>query len=230
MSLGEVVNAYPALAVQLERLDLDYCCGGATTLAAACEANELDPRAVVIELAAHINGDAAPAPWSSMGTVELVDHVVDTHHRYLWDELPRLQALVDKVLGVHGDRHPELADIAACFGAIRADIEPHLTNEEQILFPAIVELAEADETPTFEFGSIENPISMMLREHDDLGETLRQLRSLTTDYIPPGDGCASYSALFAGLEQLEADTHLHVHKENNLLFAQVTELEQQRAS
>jgi regulator of cell morphogenesis and NO signaling len=230
MSLGEVVNAYPALAAHLERLELDYCCGGTTALADACRVNELDPEAVVIELAAHISADAAPAPWSSMGAVELVDHIVDTHHRYLCDELPRLQALVDKVLGVHGDRHPELADIATCFGAIRADIEPHLTKEEQVLFPAIGQLADADEIPAFGFGSVGNPISMMLREHDDLGELLRQLRSLTTDYTPPADGCASYSALFAGLEQLEADTHLHVHKENNLLFPQVIELEQQRTS
>lgn len=230
MSLGEIVNDHPGLAVHLERLDLDYCCGGATKLAEACRANELDPRAVMIELAAHLGSDDAPAAWSSMGVVELVDHLVGTHHRYLWDELPRLQALVDKVVAVHGDRHPELVDVAACFGAIRADIEPHLTREELVLFPAIGQLASAAEAPAFGFGSVSNPISVMLREHDDLGEMLRRLRALTTDYTPPADGCASYTALFSGLEQLEADTHLHVHKENNLLFTQVIELEQQRTT
>jgi regulator of cell morphogenesis and NO signaling len=230
MNLGDIVTAYPVLATHLERLDLDYCCGGTTPLADACRANELDPRAVVIELAAHLGSDDAPAAWSSMDAVELADHLVDTHHQYLWTELPRLQALVDKVVGVHGDRHPELWDIAACFEAIRADIEPHLMNEERVLFPAIGQLAAAGEPPTFGFGSIGNPISMMLREHDDLGEMLRQLRTLTADYTAPADGCASYTALFAGLEQLEADTHLHVHKENNLLFPRVLELEQQRTS
>ena len=53
---------------------------------------------------------------------------------------------------------------------------------------------------------------------------------MTNDYTPPVDGCASYAALFAGLEQVEADTHLHIHKENNVLFPQVMELEQQRSS
>lgn len=229
MSLGDIVNASPKLAAQLERLDLDYCCGGATTLADACVANDLDPVSVIVELEAHLDANDAPAPWASMGAVELVDHVVSTHHRYLRDELPRLQALVDKVVGVHGERHPELADIAACFAAIRADIEPHLLEEEQILFPAIGQLVDATDPPTFGFGSIGNPISTMLREHDELGELLRRLRTLTTDYAPPADGCASYQALFAGLAQLEADTHLHVHKENNLLFPQVLEQERQRA-
>jgi regulator of cell morphogenesis and NO signaling len=230
MSLGDIVNAAPKLAPQLELFDLDYCCGGATTLADACAANDLDPESVIVELEAHLGTDSAPASWASMDAVELVEHLVSTHHRYLWDELPRLQALVDKVVGVHGDRHPELVDIAACFAAIRADIEPHLLKEEQILFPAIGQLVDATDLPTFGFGSIGNPISMMLREHDDLGELLRQLRTLTSDYTPPVDGCASYRALFSGLEQLEADTHLHVHKENNLLFPQVIELEQQLTS
>ena len=230
MSLGAIVNAFPSLARQLERLDLDYCCGGERSLADACRATELDPRAVVIELVAHVGDGDAPAPWSSMPVGELVEHLVNTHHRYLWDELPRLQALVDKVLGVHGDRHPELVDIARCFSLIRADIEPHLTKEERVLFPAIQQLADASADATFGFGSIGNPVSMMLREHDDLGGLLRELRLSTDDYTPPVDGCGSYSALFSGLEQVEADTHLHIHKENNVLFPRVIELEARRNS
>ena len=42
----------------------------------------------------------------------------------------------------------------------------------------------------------------------------------------PDDGCASYQALYTGLAELEADTHLHVHKENNVLFPAVLETEQ----
>ena len=66
----------------------------------------------------------------------------------------------------------------------------------------------------------------MLREHDELGSLLRSLRAVTGDFTVPDDGCASYTALFEGLEQLEADTHLHVHKENNVLFPRVVLLEQ----
>lgn len=35
----------------------------------------------------------------------------------------------------------------------------------------------------------------------------------------------SYTALYAGLAEVEADTHLHVHKENNLLFPAALEAE-----
>jgi regulator of cell morphogenesis and NO signaling len=159
-----------------------------------------------------------------------VDHLEATHHRYLWAELPRLSMLADKVFSVHAERHPELVDVATCVATIRADLEPHLTKEEHVLFPMIRALAAAEAAPTFHCGSLTNPISVMLAEHDTVGELLAQLRELTNTYRVPPDGCASYAALFSGLAELEADTHLHVHKENNVLFPAVLALERQVAS
>ena len=165
-----------------------------------------------------------------MGVSELVDHVVVTHHEYLWSELPRLGDLMDKVIAAHSERHPELADIAGCFSAIRAELEPHLSEEERVLFPAIVDLDAAPLSPTFGFGSIGTPISAMLHDHHELGGLFRRLRELCVDYTPPADACASYTALFAGFAELESDTHLHIHKENNVLFPRVVHLEQRRSS
>jgi regulator of cell morphogenesis and NO signaling len=229
MTLGAIVTSHPSLARELERRKLDYCCGGAITLGQACREAGLDAVIVAGELASSI-GDEGPASWAHLDVDDLVEHLVETHHRYLWDELPRLEALLDTVVEVHGDRHPELLEIAACFRAIRADIEPHLVKEERVLFPAIRQLASAPTAPTFGFGSIGNPISAMLRDHDELGTLLQDLRTSTDDYEVPDDGCASYRALFDGLAQLEADTHLHVHKENNVLFPRVVVLEDRRLS
>ncbi|RAV23733.1 iron-sulfur cluster repair di-iron protein, partial [Staphylococcus warneri] len=39
------------------------------------------------------------------------------------------------------------------------------------------------------------------------------------------DACGSYRAMLAGLEEMERDLHEHIHKENNVLFPQVLELE-----
>ncbi len=146
-----------------------------------------------------------------MGDGALADHLVDTHHAYLWEEMPRLTALVDKITTVHGDRHPELAAIQRCYAAIRADLEPHLLKEEGVLFPLIRQGNVA----------LDGPISVMLAEHDHVGDLLVDLRTLTGGYAVPSDGCASYTACFAGLEALEADTHVHIHKENNVLFPRV---------
>jgi regulator of cell morphogenesis and NO signaling len=222
-SLADVIRAVPGSERTLEGFGLDYCCGGARALAAACQDLGIDPTTVLEAVHA---ADAQPAPdWASMAPGALVDHLEATHHAYLHVEMPRLSALAEKVAGVHGARHPELVEIQQAYETIRADLEPHLAKEERVLFPMIRELASATSPPQFHCGSLQNPISVMLSEHDVVGELLADLRRLTNDYQTPVDGCASYHALFDGLAALEADTHLHVHKENNLLFPAVVALE-----
>ena len=225
--LGVIVTDHPALASRLERLGLDYCCGGRRRLGDACAERGLDVAAVVDDLSAGA-ALAPPEAWASMGPAELVDHIEATHHVFLHAELPRIEALVEKVESVHGERHPELAFVRATFDELALELEPHLAREEQILFPMVRELAAAADdgpSPVFGCGSLANPIRVMLVDHDRAGELLAQLRGLTLGYVAPQDGCASYRVLYAALAALEADTHLHVHKENNVLFPAVLELE-----
>lgn len=227
-TLAELVTQRPALARELERRSLDYCCGGQRTLAEACAAEGLDVDETADALGAVPGGDTAP--WAGFGPVELVDHLEATHHAYLHDEFPRLTALADKVAQVHGGRHPELLEVQRLYLELRDDLEPHLLKEERVLFPMIRELAGADTAPDFHCGSVGNPISVMMREHDRAGELFVELRAASRDYAIPDDACASYTALYTGLEELEADTHLHVHKENNLLFPAVIALESDTAA
>lgn len=221
-TLGDIITDHPDLARELERRSLDYCCGGQKTLAAACGELGLDAEAIAVELAAVTSAPAEA--WSKFGLAELAEHIESTHHAFLHEELPRLEALAAKVHSVHGDRHPELAEIKRVYGELHQELIPHLLKEEQILFPAIREL-EATGKVTVGPGSVAPPISVMVSEHDRAGELLAELRRLTGDYTPPADGCASYQALFAGLAEVESDTHLHVHKENNNLFPRSIEME-----
>jgi regulator of cell morphogenesis and NO signaling len=220
-TLGDLVASVPGSARVLESFGLDYCCRGARPLAEACAQDAVDVNEVVAELR-----DLAPGPapkWSSMPPAELVDHLESTHHRYLHAELPRLDALAQKVASVHGGRHPELMDVLSDLRELRDDLEPHLAKEESVLFPAVRHLvAEADAgRPTTQ---LDAPIRVMRAEHDRAGELLAQLRADARDFAVPDDGCASYRALYEGLAELESDTHLHVHKENHLLFPAVEAL------
>jgi regulator of cell morphogenesis and NO signaling len=218
-TLAELIDRNPALARELERRDLDYCCGGRRSLADACAERGLDAERVAAELAA--TAPEPPEPWTGYSPTELVDHLVATHHRYLHDEMPRLSALMDKVLAAHSGRHPELAEIRDCYQALRADLEPHLAKEEQILFPLIRDLTAPASGHGMSPVRLAMPMAVMRHEHDHAGELLADLRRLTGGFTPPADGCASFRALYAGLAELEVDTHLHVHKENNVLFPAV---------
>jgi len=224
--LASLVTERPGFAPVLDELGLDYCCGGQRTIGEAVETAGLEIEALSARLADVAPPSTDTIDWSSMGLAELVDHLEATHHVYLKGVLGRLDGLADKVAGVHGERHPELTDVLTVFRELRADLEPHLMKEERVLFPMIRELAAAAELPSFHCGTLRNPITMMGIEHDRAGELLARLRELTNGYAVPDDGCASYEALYSGLAALEADTHLHVHKENNLLFPAAVEAEQ----
>lgn len=213
-TLGEIVAANPAAARTLDRLGLDYCCHGERSVADACTEAGLDVDAVTRELAdLPVEGDRS---WTELDAPALARHIVDTHHDYLHEELPLLDQLAAKVKSVHGERHPELADVYQLVVELRADLEPHLAKEEQVLFPAIEAAAAGQQS--FGFGSLENPIRVMLTEHDRVGELLERLRAATRGYAVPDDACASYRSLYERLDAVEHDTHLHVHKENHSLF------------
>ncbi|HEX4906434.1 MAG TPA: iron-sulfur cluster repair di-iron protein [Acidimicrobiales bacterium] len=214
VTLGDLVADDPGAARVLDRYGLDFCCHGDRTLHDACTEAGIDAADVEAALAdAPTGGDAS---WTALDPPALADHIVTTHHRYLDDELPALVALADKVLTVHGARHPELADVSRLVVALVDDLVPHLRKEERVLFPAIHALAAGRRD--LHFGPVENPIRMMGFEHERAGDLLAALRQATDGYRVPDDGCASYRSLYERLEALELDTHLHIHKENHVLF------------
>ncbi|MDZ7676120.1 MAG: iron-sulfur cluster repair di-iron protein [Acidimicrobiales bacterium] len=217
-TLGALVAAKPARARVLEQFGLDYCCNGHRTVAEASTAAGLDPAAVVERLATV--SDDAGSEIDDLEPVDLVDHILETHHAYLHEELPLLVQLATKVRDVHGERHPELVRVAELVSHVHADLAPHLAKEEQVLFPAIRDWADGERS--FPFGTLSRPVQVMMTEHDQAGELLRALRTATRDFEVPDDGCASYRALYERLEALEADTHRHIHLENNVLFPAVT--------
>jgi regulator of cell morphogenesis and NO signaling len=217
MTLGDIVTRHPSLAADLERRGLDYCCHGGRSLADAAGEAGLDAQTVAEELSAAHVGEPAAA-WATFGPAELVDHIETVHHRSLWAEMPRITALVGKIVSVHGDRHPELADVQRLYDELRADLEPHLTREEQELFPMIRQLAAATAGPESHDPALVAQIGLLATEHETVGALLDELSRVTSGYTTPADGCASYAACYRALAELEADTHLHVHKENNVLF------------
>ncbi|MCC7495761.1 MAG: iron-sulfur cluster repair di-iron protein [Fimbriimonadaceae bacterium] len=229
-TVGELVAERPSRAKVMERFGLDYCCGGGRPLGEACAARQVDPAEVTAALAAH--DAAAPVDerdWREASLDELTRHIEMTHHQFLKNELPRMQGLVDKVTSVHGDRHDFLAPLQRTYQALRDELEAHMFKEEQILFPLCRQLEQASGPQNFHCGSVANPIRVMEHEHDNAGAALRRLRELTSDYQPPVDACNTFRAMYAALAEMEADLHVHIHKENNVLHPRAIALEAQLA-
>jgi regulator of cell morphogenesis and NO signaling len=142
-----------------------------------------------------------------------------------YSAIARLGPLVVKVAGKHGDRHPELARVTAAFDELARDMEPHMMKEERVLFPYIRALASPSGAPPAPFGTIRNPVRMMMSEHDRAAELLAEIAAATADLTPPPDACNSFRVLYAGLAELRLDLMKHVSLENNVLFPQAIALE-----
>jgi regulator of cell morphogenesis and NO signaling len=215
----------------LENHGLDYCCGGKQPFEQACLAKGVKPENVMREIEEARTATIAGRDWQTAPLHELAQHIVATHHEYLKLDLPVLGHRLDKVVSVHGAKDPQvLPRMAEVFAALRSELEPHLHKEEAILFPFIEQYGRAEAqnrpAPPVPFGSIANPIAMMEHEHENAGDALGEIRKLTNDFELPPYACSTVRALWEGLQALEADLHVHIHLENNILFPRAIAFEQ----
>lgn len=208
--LGRLASRIPAASRVFMRHDLDFCCGGNRPLDEVCRERGLDAEAILDEIRAEVASDPGEVRWDDEPLDRLIEHIVVTHHRPLDEELPRLQRMVEKVHAVHGDKDPErLGELLEVYSELHADLVPHMMKEERVLFPWI----ESGDGRT-----AGQPIRVMLDEHDTAGALLDRIRTLTDTFHPPAAACATWRALWKGLEALDADLRQHIHLENNILF------------
>lgn len=212
-----------------EKMGIDYCCGGNRSLADACAVAGVTFEDVQLELTEARLPSEDQTSFQTSTLEELIDHIGRKHHSFTRLEIGRLNALLEKVCVAHGENHPELFRINVLFRELGADLETHMTKEERVLFPYVIrmEAATKQHIPLFRppFGTVANPVRMMMLEHDRAGELLKEIRALSSDFVPPGDGCMSYQTLYTALAALEKDLHQHIHLENNILFPRAVEME-----
>jgi regulator of cell morphogenesis and NO signaling len=224
-TIGEIAAETPAAIRIFERHGMDYCCGGGTALALACERAGITPEQFASELEASLSMPAKDLDWTIRTLTELHAYLVARFHVHGREVLETLRLLADKVLRVHGVRHPELVRVASLVNDLEQDMLPHMVKEEMILFPYVDQLENSDEPQGSCFGTVANPIRVMMMEHDAVGDILRDLREVTSGFAVPDDGCFSYRELYRLLAEFEAETHEHIHLENNVYFPRALGLE-----
>ena len=227
-TVRELASANPAAARVFEKFGIDYCCGGNKSLIEACLAAKVRPEDVAAALEKpELKADERD--WQKASLAELADYIVNKHHTYTREETQRLEPLISKVVSVHGQNHQELQQIQRLFQGLAREMTMHMMKEEQMLFPYIKELEEAVNrrlqlSPPM-FGTIQNPVRMMMAEHDSSGQALHKIREITNGYSVPSDACVSYQTLYQALNAFEIDMHQHIHLENNILFPRAVQFE-----
>jgi regulator of cell morphogenesis and NO signaling len=228
-TVREIAVAFPQAPRVFEKTKIDYCCGGDQLLGDACAKAGVDLHVLEQMLEANAATAISGLDCGRLTAAQLIKHILDTHHVYTRGEMQRLEGLVEKVVHAHSANHPELLSMRDLLQQLFAELKGHMFKEEQILFPFLIQLQESRSqnrpAPFAPFGTVNNPVRMMMFEHDHAGDILRELRKLSRGYRVPEDACASYRAFYEALAAFEQDLHQHIHLENNILFPKAIALE-----
>tara|TARA_R110002096_G_scaffold16898_14_gene58200 strand:+ start:42889 stop:43551 length:663 start_codon:yes stop_codon:yes gene_type:complete len=208
-TLGHVATIQPASVHVFLRHGLDFCCGGGQTLSDACVDAGLEAKTIIAEIAAEIAPPSSER-WDTKPLPELVDFIIQHFHEPLRVDLPALVEAAKKIERVHAKKPSCPKGLAAHLEQVTAEVLQHLAKEEQVLFPAVLSGSRGSQ--------VQMPIRVMMQEHDDHGANLRRSRELADQFVAPPEACATWRALYAGLEKLERELMEHIHLENNVLF------------
>lgn len=229
-TIGQMVAEDYRTAQVFKSHKIDFCCKGNRTLQEVAKKKGLDLETLWEELDAVQNNNTGDQPDFKTWPLDLlIDYIEKKHHRYVEQQIPILKQYLNKLCHVHGNKHPELFGIFEHFSGSAGELAMHMKKEELVLFPWIrkmVSMAQNEkELGHPQFGTVKNPIQMMMEEHDNEGERFRKIAALSSDYTPPADACNTYRVAFSLLQEFEEDLHRHIHLENNILFPKAEILE-----
>lgn len=228
--IGEVVAQDYRTASVFKNYGIDFCCNGNRTIKDACESENVAINKLLEDLQLKLQENTnATVNYNSWPLDLMADYVEKKHHRYVEEKIQEITTFLNKIVRVHGERHPELIEIEKLFQETTGELTAHMKKEELILFPFIRNLVKAQNNKETivppAFGSVQNPVAMMMQDHDNEGIRFRKIASLSQNYTPPSDACNTYRVTYAMLKEFEEDLHLHIHLENNILFPKAIELE-----
>ncbi len=229
-TIGQMVAEDYRIAQVFKNHKIDFCCQGNRSIKEVAEKHRLEADTLLQEIdqvQKEPNNDNID--FKSWPIDLLADYIEKKHHRYVEERIPVLKQYLNKLCKVHGERHPELFEINEHFIASAGELAMHMKKEELVLFPWVRKMVKArqqnEPLGKPHFGSVNNPISTMMQEHDNEGERFRKIAALSNQYTPPEDACNTYHVGFSLLQEFEEDLHRHIHLENNILFPKAEALE-----
>ena len=233
-TIGQMVAEDYRTAQVFKNHKIDFCCKGNRNIQEVAEKQHLNVAVLlgeIDEVRRQTNNETTD--FKTWPLDLLADYIEKKHHRYVEASIPVLNQYLEKLCRVHGERHPELFEITAHFNACGGELAMHMKKEELVLFPAVRKMVIAKKTGISlekpHFGTVKNPIQMMMAEHETEGDRFSRIDELSNNYNPPEDACNTYRVAFSLLQEFEEDLHRHIHLENNILFPKAEILEKQLA-
>lgn len=228
-TVGSIVAKNFKTAAVFQKHQIDFCCKGNTSLKDACAVSHANEEDLIHEINQVLSSqDIASNDYNNWPLDLLSDYIEKKHHRFVVAQIPVVKGFLDKIVNVHGGKHPELLEVQKLFNQSADELSHHMMKEERVLFPSVKEMIQSStnhQAYSPVFGTIKNPVAVMMSEHENEGDRFREISQLTNNYTPPADACTTYKVAFETLKEFEKDLHTHIHLENNILFPKALEME-----
>ncbi|MCG1298126.1 iron-sulfur cluster repair di-iron protein ScdA [Staphylococcus epidermidis] len=217
--VADVVTDYPKSADIFRNVGIDFCCGGQESIASAVNHKpNIDLNSLLNKLN-HIDntkGNSTINP-KFLNVESLIQYIQSAYHETLKEEFKNLTPYVTKLAKVHGPSHPYLLKLQDLYREFRDSMLDHIRKEDEEDFPKLIQYSQGQDVQ-----NIKIILEDLINDHEDTGQLLNVMNQLTSDYQAPEEACGTWKLVYQRLQNIEHQTHQHVHLENHVLFKKVS--------
>lgn len=217
--VADVVTDYPKSADIFRNVGIDFCCGGQESIASAVNHKpNIDLNSLLNKLN-HIDnteGNSTINP-KFLNVESLIQYIQSAYHETLKEEFKNLTPYVTKLAKVHGPSHPYLLKLQDLYREFRDSMLDHIRKEDEEDFPKLIQYSQGQDVQ-----NIKVILEDLINDHEDTGQLLKVMNQLTSDYQAPEEACGTWKLVYQRLQNIERQTHQHVHLENHVLFKKVS--------
>jgi regulator of cell morphogenesis and NO signaling len=226
-NVSRIVIEAPASIHVLEHYGVRFYDSKTESLEAACAHSNAPLEKVMEKLAEIVSPTGGVERWDFAPLPALVRFILDNHHTYERNKIQTIQGSLERVHKVSGEVYPELHQLILLFGGMTKGFLAHMKREENELFPVFLhEVAPgAAEIQRAKKAHQLLPLTdRLVEEHDVLLAQWEAMKTLTGHFAVPEGAGEEHRELLRVLSELEAYQHLHIHKENFILFDKIRHL------
>ena len=217
--VADVVTDFPKSADIFRNAGIDFCCGGQESIASAVNHKpNIDLNSLLNKLN-HIDnteGNSTINP-KFLNVESLIQYIQSAYHETLKEEFKNLTPYMTKLAKVHGPSHPYLLKLQDLYREFRDSMLDHIRKEDEEDFPKLIQYSQGQDVQ-----NIKIILEDLINDHEDTGQLLKVMNQLTSDYQAPEEACGTWKLVYQRLQNIERQTHQHVHLENHVLFKKVS--------
>jgi len=159
-----------------------------------------------------------PQVFSDKDTLRAIaERIVATHHAHIRMSLPAITEMVRATYDADSDQ-ANVRELRDTWCSLSSFIEYHEEQEERFVFNLIKSLEDSDTLHVFHCKSIQRPLGVMEKEHQQIRNEMGKIRELTGDYTPTASIPIILCKTLTALADFECHLRWHFYDEEAVLF------------